>query len=252
MCLKKFSLLCNLRSHQRTHHQDQPLDFSSSCSNSLVMEEDDEDDMIDIEWYLIMRSDVILSHAWTTNSVVCINVCFSLFSRLSARRIKTKTHAHGSWFNLLTLREEEEGRQCQRLLSFQMMLFDIDLFICSKANVGRRTNFQGKHRSMFKQTKHGESFSLPRWTCPDCVISTVDGHSRVCGNEVDFYSRGEITQLDVAERREKSLCIVHSRSLSLQNDPKGVNQPENVKSKDGEEQVDAHLVVATVLMKVNG
>ena len=57
--MKRFSLSCNLRSHVRTHHNDVPLDFSSSSFQSenqslshvdgdeSVVDEDE--DMIDVE-----------------------------------------------------------------------------------------------------------------------------------------------------------------------------------------------------------
>ncbi|CAF3577664.1 unnamed protein product [Adineta steineri] len=54
-CTKKFSLSCNLRSHIRTHHNELPLDFSSSSSTysqnqSLsIVDDENEDDMIDVE-----------------------------------------------------------------------------------------------------------------------------------------------------------------------------------------------------------
>ena len=57
ICLKKFSLSCNLRSHMRTHHHDMPLDFSSSSfssssdhpSVSMADEDVEDEDMIDVE-----------------------------------------------------------------------------------------------------------------------------------------------------------------------------------------------------------
>lgn len=188
--------------------------------------------MIDIEWYLII-SIWCYSFSCMNNEQCCLYrfVCLSL-SLSRRRRIKTKTHAHGSWFNLLTVREKE-GRQCQRLLSFQMMLFDIDLFIWS--NERRRNDGLISKANIARCSNRREAILSP---CRDeralTVISTVDGHSRVCGNELDFYSRERNHAIKCLRRGEKS--IVHSSSL--QNDPEGVNEAKNVKSKDGEEQVD--------------
>ena len=85
----------------------------------------------------------------------------------------------------------------------------------------KKPNFQSKHRSMFKQTKE-KDIRLP---CRDeralTVISTAESHSQVCGNELDFYSRGENHAITTKENHR--LFSNYLQPLLLKNQPEGMN-----------------------------